>query len=486
MSCDFGFRAMSVPSQHTFVSYCRDDVGAVAPIAALVNQERPVWYDEGVTAGTEWEAAIIRQVRDCKAAVFFVSRNLLARDESYVRDEFRFVTECGKPALCVRLDDLSGVTPSDAMGELWDGLQRFLNVDVSGKPTVEEKAQAVIESLNALDEHYTAPNSDLPQSSASHPTPKPEPKPEGGRIGFWGSKAFKALIGVPMAALAVAGSLLAAQHFLTRPPEPTPEKPEVESVAPFNHNDEHTIDEIPSVNDLRPGDIIVMGKNNGLPIRWLVLDIQGNDVLVISKVKVAQKTFDDKVGTSPGARAIDEVFDEKKETLIGNNGLISEYYTTVKWSNCSLRRWLNGEFYDGAFTAEEKQHILNTRVTTPDVVYVPDSNFQYLGTLTFDGGEDTNDYLFALSHDEYNQYPLSHDFGQWWLRSPGCWTGVSIDQNSQFREEFVFGWLFQTSTESKGAGWRFDENPQDYNWGNGTGYDVELDVRPAMWIRIGQ
>jgi len=65
---------------------------------------------------------------------------------------------------------------------------------------------------------------------------------------------------------------------------------------------------------------------------------------------------------------------------------------TAIWSECSLRGWLNGEFYSG-FSAEEKSRILSTNV-------VNNVNPWY-GT---DGGQDTVDHVFLLSIEEVVEY----------------------------------------------------------------------------------
>ncbi len=89
------------------------------------------------------------------------------------------------------------------------------------------------------------------------------------------------------------------------------------------------------------------------------------------------------------------------------------------WENSNIRNWLNGSFYNYAFSDEEKSLIKNTKISTPD-------NENY-GTK---GGNDTNDYLFLLSYEEMTKYfggknhsstcPYMYGMtGYWWLRSPG-------------------------------------------------------------------
>ena len=103
---------------------------------------------------------------------------------------------------------------------------------------------------------------------------------------------------------------------------------------------------------------------------------------------------------------------------------------SVTWAECTLRKWLNGKFYDTAFNEEEKGLIALTKVKNAD-------NPEY-GT---EGGEDTEDHVFLLSLEEAERYfeddedrrafPTEYAIAKhayvnsglgtvwWWLRSPG-------------------------------------------------------------------
>ncbi len=164
--------------------------------------------------------------------------------------------------------------------------------------------------------------------------------------------------------------------------------------------------------DLSFGDRVVFGHyeqdavdaDGSEEIQWIVLDTQGDRVLLISELV-----------------------------------LDCQYYhrerSDITWENCSLRSWLNSEFFDNAFSEEEKSAILLTDVDN--------SAAQALEGIKADGGSDTKDRVFLLSHREYERYfnslgtkscpfslyaqdrAKSADSDQkftpnwWWLRSPG-------------------------------------------------------------------
>ena len=104
-------------------------------------------------------------------------------------------------------------------------------------------------------------------------------------------------------------------------------------------------------------------------------------------------------------------------------------YTDVTWETCTLRKWLNNNFINSAFTANEKAMI-------PTVTVSADKNPKY----STNPGNATQDQVFLLSITEANKYFSSDSARQckpteyavargahvndndnicWWLRSPG-------------------------------------------------------------------
>ncbi|MBO4928127.1 MAG: hypothetical protein J5379_07760 [Clostridiales bacterium] len=68
-------------------------------------------------------------------------------------------------------------------------------------------------------------------------------------------------------------------------------------------------------------------------------------------------------------------------------------YTDVTWETCALRAFLNDDFYNTAFDADEQSRILTTTVSNPDNAR--------MGTP---GGNDTEDKVFLLSMEEVEKY----------------------------------------------------------------------------------
>ena len=192
------------------------------------------------------------------------------------------------------------------------------------------------------------------------------------------------------------------------------------------------------------GDIITFGRyeqdnniiNGKEDIEWIVLAKEDNRILIISKYALDCRPYN----TS---------------------------YTGVTWETCTLRKWLNNNFINSAFTADEKAMI-------PTVTVSADKNPNY----STNPGNATQDQVFLLSITEANKYFSSDSARQckateyavaggayvnsdngncwWWLRSPGCYQYDAADVRT---DGFV----------------------------NENGYFVYIDfyaVRPALWIDL--
>ncbi len=136
----------------------------------------------------------------------------------------------------------------------------------------------------------------------------------------------------------------------------------------------------------------------------------------------------------------------------------------ITWEDCDLRKWLNNDFMQEAFSPEEQERILLSEVENAD-------NPEY----TAIGGNTTRDRIFCLSIEEAERYfaddserecqptelAKSHGHGvhgscEWWLRSPG------IEQDHA-AEVFSGGMVCKYGYYVHGI---FDA------------------VRPAMWIKL--
>lgn len=105
--------------------------------------------------------------------------------------------------------------------------------------------------------------------------------------------------------------------------------------------------------------------NDATPIEWLVLARDGDKALLISRYALDAQPY-------------------------------NKDYTSVTWETCTLRTWLNGTFYNKAFSSAEQAAILTTNVDNS-------KNQCYSGWST-SGGNNTQDKVFLLSYAEANKY----------------------------------------------------------------------------------
>ena len=181
--------------------------------------------------------------------------------------------------------------------------------------------------------------------------------------------------------------------------------------------------------------------NGKEPIEWLVLDRDGDKVLLISKYALDYQSF--------------MPFYEP----------VTEHYT---WESCSLRRWLNGTFLNAAFSADEQQRLLTTTVITS-----PGSLHRENGPVT------TEDRVFLLSNTEVYAYFASE------AATAAEYTAYALSENP---------WPGNAATPGPADWWLRTTDGYDHPDGvyadgrvgeGARAYEGEY-VRPAIWITVDE
>lgn len=197
------------------------------------------------------------------------------------------------------------------------------------------------------------------------------------------------------------------------------------------------------------GDIITMGtyeqdgntQNGTEQIEWIVLDVQADRLLVISRYGLDSQQYD-----SSGS-------------------------TKVTWETCTLRQWLNGTFYSEAFSSDEQAKIVESYVRA-------DKNAQYADR---DAGADTVDKVFLLSTSEAEKFFSSDAARKVEVTEYSKTRGVTYCNNKDNQGYGYWWWLRSPGRDADYAALVFPEGKVDY-----VGYhynDTENAVRPAMWIK---
>lgn len=90
---------------YVFVSYAHANSDAVLPIVNAMSKSKiDLWYDEGITAGSEWPEFIAERVVECSKFVLFVSNAYL--DSQNCKRELNFAISRKKDILSIFLEDV--------------------------------------------------------------------------------------------------------------------------------------------------------------------------------------------------------------------------------------------------------------------------------------------------------------------------------------------------------------------------------------------
>ena len=129
------------------------------------------------------------------------------------------------------------------------------------------------------------------------------------------------------------------------------------------------------------GDTVILGpyeqdndlSNGAEPIEWQVVGTRDGHTLLLSKYALDNKRYNESRGD-------------------------------ITWENCTLRSWLNNDFYNTAFSSSDKKRIVTAHNENPDSydLYKSENSGSYVyGT---DGGNATDDKVFLLSWTEARDY----------------------------------------------------------------------------------
>lgn len=198
-----------------------------------------------------------------------------------------------------------------------------------------------------------------------------------------------------------------------------------------------------NMQDAKVGDFVVFGtfeqdndsSNGSEAIEWRVLAVEDGRVLLLSRYALDVQPFND----------TDD---------------------SVTWETCTLRDWLNSDFFSEAFSETEQAHIATTTVTA-------DENLGY----NISAGNDVQDKVFLLSSGETLEYlPESNDR----LCVP---TAYTLSRSRGLQDDRVCWWLRtpgrdleKASCVAESGGLRSLGNSVD---------STQTAVRPAIWVDLG-
>ncbi len=212
----------------------------------------------------------------------------------------------------------------------------------------------------------------------------------------------------------------------------------------------------PPSSKVKVGDYIKFGKyeqdnntsNGKEAIEWLVLDVQGDKTLVISRYGL---------------------------DCVPYNYVPNQTTEETTWETSTLRKYMNNDFYNTTFSNSEKSRILTTTVKAEDN--------PINGT---DAGKNTQDKVFALSISEANKYFSSNGKRACEPTAYAKARGVETVEGVRGYEGYernCWWWLRSPGTESYFAATVLHKG-EVYSEGHYVDVDTNGAFRPAMWISI--
>ena len=116
----FGFDAESRPGEHIFLSYSRGDAGRIKKIALELHQMGlPIWYDEALKPGEEWNLMILREVKQSRIAIFFLTNELFNRDRTFMINERKYAKDHNIRRIYIWLDDIAKINSASLSEKMY-------------------------------------------------------------------------------------------------------------------------------------------------------------------------------------------------------------------------------------------------------------------------------------------------------------------------------------------------------------------------------
>ena len=219
-----------------------------------------------------------------------------------------------------------------------------------------------------------------------------------------------------------------------------------------------TGDKVYDFSETKVGDTIVFGSyeqdgimtNGKEEIEWIVLSKTKSNMLVVSKYAL--------------------------DCIPYNNKNVD-----ITWEKCTLRKWLNSNFYKTAFTKSERKMIKKTKIENAD-------NAQY----GIEGGNDTKDRVFILSLDDVTntKYGFCDDCDEYdmarkcapttYAITTGCWSDVATETAEGLYT--CYWWVRSPGFVSSNAVVVSSESDV-YSSGRGVNW-FNFGVRPALYISL--
>lgn len=205
-----------------------------------------------------------------------------------------------------------------------------------------------------------------------------------------------------------------------------------------------------NISEATVGDYVVFGsyeqdnnlKNGKEQIEWIVLDEKDGKKLLISRYIL------------DAGRYSNESFQE--------------------WRTCSLRTWLNGDFYEEAFSEKDKKYMASSSLNNPDNKYYEDLAETY----------ETVDVIFLLGAEEAEKYKSARTTE--WILTEEVFPTAYAEANGlrllEMDEQKAFYWCLLRSAGHYPACAALINTSGKIDRGGVSVTEEGFGIRPVLWV----
>ena len=240
------------------------------------------------------------------------------------------------------------------------------------------------------------------------------------------------------------------------------EKEEMILLYPVGTNEEDTMAAFKQI-----GNVVILGsyeQDNNLdngkePIEWIVLDVQNGKSMLITKYMIELKNY----------------YPQQKRDW-------DKFVPT--WEKSDLRNWLNKDFYNLAFTNNEQNVILDTKVDNSKKQGNSEARHGYR-YISIEDGINTTDKIFILSYAEAWHYLDTKGRAGEYTDYAGYLSMLDSVENydsTDMRIRKEGSWLLRSPGESS--------RTLLWVWYNGeltqSAISTMAGIRPALWVDLSK
>lgn len=148
MSRNLGIEPTTVGSYY-FISYnSEDEIRVGEMVRTLDKYDLPMWYDDGLKSGEDWETEIANRIEGCDAMILFLTKGIFEKESSYVTKEFKMATRYfNKKVIVVRLDEITRADVPNRYLSFYIDVDNMQTINAAGYSDLHALATKIVSDL---------------------------------------------------------------------------------------------------------------------------------------------------------------------------------------------------------------------------------------------------------------------------------------------------------------------------------------------------